>query len=332
MSKIRRIDFYPDEWLAGTKRLSAAARGVYITICALIYSEGRPLDYSDEDLAHECRMTVDELVPILSDLEQRGKIKRVRGRLTNERCEAELNRASSRIEKAKAAGRAGGKKTQSRKSLTDKDNSSSDRLSDDQASGKANAQAELEGSLKLTNNYQPPTNNQHESESINALSSESRHEASESRPEDIQRTSSGHGGDHPPLDLTPTGQLIEPGEDPVEEAVRLYNATAERCGLAKAQKITPARRIALRKRLSECGGLDGWRCALEKVEASSFCRGLKTEWRANLDFLCQQSSFVKLMEGAYDDHKPTGPRGVGRPNGLDSAFNGVEIHESDMPF
>ncbi len=40
--KVRRIDFSPDEWLAGTISLSHAERSVFITICAAIWSLGRP--------------------------------------------------------------------------------------------------------------------------------------------------------------------------------------------------------------------------------------------------------------------------------------------------
>ena len=37
--KIRRIDFYPDDWLSGTRGLSNAKCGLYWNICALIYSK-----------------------------------------------------------------------------------------------------------------------------------------------------------------------------------------------------------------------------------------------------------------------------------------------------
>lgn len=154
MNKIRRIDFYPDEWLAGTKRLSAVERGVYITICALIYSEGGALDYSDDDIAHECRMPVSEVQLVLSSLEQSGKVKRRNGKISNARCDAELKKASERIAKAKEAGRAGGRRTQSRNLLNDIVNQTSECLSD----AKADGQALLQGSLKLTNNQQPTTN------------------------------------------------------------------------------------------------------------------------------------------------------------------------------
>lgn len=99
--------------------------------------------------------------------------------------------------------------------------------------------------------------------------------------------------------------LLDSQPDEVEQAVSAYNEVAERAGLPVAAKITPTRRAGIRRRLSDCGGLGGWRSALRKLESSSFCCG-KTGWRADLDFLLQPKSFTKLVEGGYDDRAPTG--------------------------
>lgn len=95
------------------------------------------------------------------------------------------------------------------------------------------------------------------------------------------------------------------GESPLfEDAVFYYNQMAERCGLRKAQKITQERKTKLKARLDSCGGIEGWNVAIEKVENSSFCRGQNDRnWCADLDFILQESSFVKIMEGKYDDRK-----------------------------
>lgn len=94
---------------------------------------------------------------------------------------------------------------------------------------------------------------------------------------------------------------------PEAEALRLWNAAAERIGLPVAQRLTDPRRKCLKARLSESGGLDGWAAALAKVEASSFLTG-KTgrgngheNWRCDLDFILRQAKFTKLMEGGFDD-------------------------------
>lgn len=93
-----------------------------------------------------------------------------------------------------------------------------------------------------------------------------------------------------------------------QQAVDAWNALAEKHDLPKVQRLTDTRRRALRARLSECGGLDGWTTALAKVAASSFLLGKTSRrgWRADFDFMLQQSSFTKVMEGAYDRNRAGG--------------------------
>lgn len=87
----------------------------------------------------------------------------------------------------------------------------------------------------------------------------------------------------------------------IEEAISAYNELADEIGLPKAQRFTESRRTALRLRLEECGGLEGWAVALAKIRGSPFLRGENDRgWRASLDFMLRQSSFTKIMEGAYD--------------------------------
>lgn len=111
----------------------------------------------------------------------------------------------------------------------------------------------------------------------------------------------------------------------VGEALKLWNEAAERIGLPTAQKLTDSRRKAIKARLSESGGLDGWRCALAKVEASSFLAG-KTgrtgehaNWRCDLDFILRQAKFTKLMEGGFDDP----PGGTKPRSGLSSSLEAL---------
>lgn len=112
---------------------------------------------------------------------------------------------------------------------------------------------------------------------------------------------------------TPTPQA-QSRDGEITLAVKAYNTTAERCGLPHVRKLTAARLSKLRARLKDCGGLDGWRDALAKLEASTHCTGGNDRgWRACLDFLLQESSFVKLIEGAYDDKRPKYTNGAGEP-------------------
>lgn len=93
--------------------------------------------------------------------------------------------------------------------------------------------------------------------------------------------------------------------DDCEQAFDAWNRLAGEKGLAKAQRLTDSRRRKLRQRLAECGGMDGWMAAMERIRGSPFLLGENDRgWRADLDFVLQQSSFTKLMEGAYDRSKP----------------------------
>ena len=102
-------------------------------------------------------------------------------------------------------------------------------------------------------------------------------------------------------EVSPPG--VPPVGDDAAMAVRLWNDLAARIGHPTVQLLTKARRKSLGKRLAECGGLEGWRVALSKVEASAFLRGDNDRgWRADFDFMLQAKSFTRLMEGSYDDN------------------------------
>src|SRR5690606_31060409 len=80
----------------------------------------------------------------------------------------------------------------------------------------------------------------------------------------------------------------------------------------KALRLTEERRAKLRQRLADAGGLDGWRAALDKLARSPHCTGQNDRgWRADLDFLLQKSSFLRLLEGRYDPRRPCGAPDAG---------------------
>ena len=103
------------------------------------------------------------------------------------------------------------------------------------------------------------------------------------------------------LDLSPP----EPAS-PIAEAVKVYNDAAEQAGWPRVQKMTPTRSKAIKARLSECGGVEGWRIAMDKGKASDFLTGRATGTTpATFDWLSKQSNFAKLMEGNYDNRPNT---------------------------
>ena len=139
-----------------------------------------------------------------------------------------------------------------------------------------------------------------------------------------------------PMSGEPLSEPLEPKEEPsppvvppvqsenLIEAVRAYNVLAEKVGLARVQNFNDNRRRKLRRRLAECGGLEGWSAALAKVECSNFLTGGGREgWRADFDFMLQAKSFTKILEGAYDDNL----RGGGKMSEVQAAFDRMDTIE-----
>lgn len=116
-------------------------------------------------------------------------------------------------------------------------------------------------------------------------------------------------------DLTDLPAHLVRGE--LGQAIALWNAMAEGAGLPRVDKLTSKRRRALTKRLRDCGGIDGWRMAMDRVGASPFLRGERPgkgheNWKCGFDFILDEEHFTKLMEGSYDDRQAAAASGTRR--------------------
>jgi hypothetical protein len=125
---------------------------------------------------------------------------------------------------------------------------------------------------------------------------------------------------YPPSEEVPLREeglpAIEESNKPETLAVDAYNAIAEQIGIPPCQRLSTARRAKLAKRLSDCGGVTGWEAALAKLRASDFCAGKNDRgWKADFDFMLQEKSFTRLLEGFYDNRAKTN----GKPSGQDIA-------------
>lgn len=99
--------------------------------------------------------------------------------------------------------------------------------------------------------------------------------------------------------LRSLGPIVE--NDDVKLAFDDWNKLADFKGLPRAKTITATRKASIRQRLSECGGIDGWRDALRLIPQSPFLMGENSNgFTATLDFVLQASSFTKLREGNYN--------------------------------
>ena len=118
-------------------------------------------------------------------------------------------------------------------------------------------------------------------------------------------------------------QPITNNQEPIKnkkEIVKAFNVFvkfANENNLSIPAKLTKNRESKLKARLKDCDGIKGWESALEKLKQSDFCMGRKTNFKANIDFLLQEKSFFKLMEGAYDNNGFNN-NGKGNNNGKQS--------------
>ncbi|MBK3776315.1 DUF1376 domain-containing protein [Azospirillum brasilense] len=119
MGKIRRIDFHPDEFLAGVVGMTPEDIGVYWTLCARMYSAGGPIQndaemnaegFSRKTRPSTIRATIDRLVAAgklfvcASDGDPLGV-----GFLYQKRCRDVINSTQSRINDASKSGKKGGR-------------------------------------------------------------------------------------------------------------------------------------------------------------------------------------------------------------------------------
>jgi uncharacterized protein YdaU (DUF1376 family) len=84
------VRFFPSDWLTGTRSLSASETGVYITLVAMMYDHGAPIEADTGTLARLCNLAASRFVPALNKLIAAGKIIRTdEGKLWNERVQKE---------------------------------------------------------------------------------------------------------------------------------------------------------------------------------------------------------------------------------------------------
>jgi len=98
--KIRRVDFSPDEWIAGTVGMTLEEEGLYIRVCALIYSHGGPIGM--ELLKRACQHDHGNRVnACLARLVAMQKLIRNGLEIDQKRCRNELEKALIRAGKGR---------------------------------------------------------------------------------------------------------------------------------------------------------------------------------------------------------------------------------------
>ena len=90
MSTITHVRFYPSDWLSGTRGLTAAETGIYITLIALMYERAGPITEDAARLARLCGASNSLFAKALGALLDGGKLTRVDGGLFNLRVAKEI--------------------------------------------------------------------------------------------------------------------------------------------------------------------------------------------------------------------------------------------------
>lgn len=126
--KVRRVDFYPADWLNGVAGLSAVERGVYSTLVMQMYSHQEPIDRDDALLARQMPDTHWRTVKGATDkLIKLGKIILIAPsegsqegfKLWSTRVSSELQKALKRSSSAAENGRKGGRASHDVNDLTE---------------------------------------------------------------------------------------------------------------------------------------------------------------------------------------------------------------------
>lgn len=101
---IIHIAFYPSDWLAGTRGLSDAETGVYITLIARMYEMAGPIERNDERLYRLCGCkSKSSFTRSLNYLISEGKIIQADGWIFNERVQKEIKITTEKSSKAQSA-------------------------------------------------------------------------------------------------------------------------------------------------------------------------------------------------------------------------------------
>jgi uncharacterized protein YdaU (DUF1376 family) len=265
---ILHIAFYPSDWLAGTRGMSDAETGVYITLIAKMYEMAGPIERDDNRLSRLCGCkSKASFLKSLDYLLSEGKIIQTENGLFNERVEKEIKNTTEKSDKAKAAAQARWDKKPNKNNGGNNANASPEHMPQ-------RCQLEPEPELYIKDTTVS-------------------------------------------LSVSPANGL--------SEAVSIYNQAAAESGWPQVQKITPTRSKQIRARLADCGGVEGWRIAVEKAQASDFlCGRTPKPWSGfGFDWLIKSQNFTKIMEGNYDNRVNTSKPSQRPENRTDPALEQI---------
>lgn len=112
MSDSPFVHFYPSDWLAGTRGLTAAETGEYITLVAMMYEQNGPVADDRKRLARLCGTTPAAFEKIITGLLETKKLTLSEDGFSNNRVEIEIKKRSEKRESASASAAARWRKSE----------------------------------------------------------------------------------------------------------------------------------------------------------------------------------------------------------------------------
>lgn len=299
MSGPRFVRFYASDWRSGCIGLTPEEEGFYIRVCAHFWETGQRVPLDDMAAASRLLLDVRKYRRLKTKLIEKGKLHVAEDGIYSPRSETEYTaaaRASTKEAEAQPVAAARG---------------SHDREHQ-------NGRDPVEG--RDTSAHPVKATSTELRDDIAEKSSGSLAEVSEIFAENVSRIKGplkSHNQNQKKI-VTPLPPKGGPTPSQALEAFTAYNATALKCGLPQATRMTPDRQRKIIARLRDYG-LDGWNRALANIETCEFLRGSNNSgWRASLDFLLQPSSFAKAHDGVYG-------RGAAQPKTIPDAARRTQM-------
>lgn len=296
MSATPFMQLYVADYLGDTRHLTTEQHGAYLLLLMAMWRAGGKLPADDEKLARIAGLALARWKRTCGDVMAFFTL--VNGEITQKRLAAEIKKSQEKSQKRAEAGRLGGQA----KSLKNND--------------------EAEANATVLPQHSSDTRSHIEEPSVPSSSSFHSDDPSSARGRDVA----------PKLELLPPA---EPFGDVIAEALAAYNVAAKAVGWPVAQVLNGRRRSALKARLADCGGFEGWQAAMAKAVGSPFLCGENDRgWLPDLDFFLQAKSFIKLMEGGYDRRAGNFSGGSGshsRPSAARSVVGGFAQALAEHP-
>ena len=105
MDRVFRIDFYPQDWIVQTGHMTLEQRGIFIQICSLIYANRGPIQNDAAWIGRAANCSPRMARSLIEQLVDNGDIKIQDAKITQKRCESELNKKRTSLELSAKGGR-----------------------------------------------------------------------------------------------------------------------------------------------------------------------------------------------------------------------------------